>query len=106
MSHTLITCSLFSLIIFESLVSEHLITLSSIQKITLLLSVSVKCFEKDWTQKMQISQKAPAPILAACHFLAPLKEGILHCIFQQCGIIFAPLHIPCCSVSVVPELAL
>lgn len=33
MSHTLITCSLFSLIIFESLVSEHLITLSSIQKL-------------------------------------------------------------------------
>lgn len=31
--HTLITCSLFSLIIFEYLVSEHLITLSSIQKL-------------------------------------------------------------------------
>lgn len=105
-SHTLITCSLFSLIIFESLVSEHLITLSSIQKITLLLSVSVKCFGKDWAQELQISQKAPAPILAACYFLAPLKEGILHCIFQQCDIIFTLLHIPWCSVSIVSELAL
>lgn len=40
MSHTLITCSLFSLIIFESLVSEHLITLSSVQKFAIAFSVS------------------------------------------------------------------
>lgn len=42
MSHTLITCSLFSLIIFESLVSEHLITLSSIQKLH-------SCFQCQWS---------------------------------------------------------
>lgn len=42
MSHALITGSLFSLIIFEFLVSEHLITLSSIQKLGY-------CFQCQWS---------------------------------------------------------
>lgn len=105
MSHTLITCSLFSLIIFESLVSEHLITLSSIQKLHY-------CFQCQWGAlgrtglrncKFPKRYQHPSWLLV---FSFSFEGGILHCIFQQCDIIFAPLHIPWCSVSLVPELGL
>lgn len=105
MFHTLITCSLFSLIIFESLVSELFVTLSSIQKLHCFFQCKWNALWRTWPRKCKYPKRHQYhSLLLVISFL--LWSSEFFTILFRNMIAFFLLHTSPGAVSVVPQLGL